>query len=85
MFCFYIDIYTLLIESFHPFGVHFRYGFNAIIISCLRHFSSIPLVFFFKPEGIFLQSRRDGMIIEKQMIEDEPRRGEMIIAMTRYY
>ena len=27
-----------------------------------------------------LQHRRDGMIIENQMIEDEPRRGEMIIA-----
>ena len=28
-----------------------------------------------------LQHRRDGMIIEKQIIEDEPRRGEIIIAL----
>ena len=33
----------------------------------------------YHPFGILLQTRRDNMIIEKQMIEDEPRRGEMII------
>jgi signal recognition particle subunit SEC65 len=36
-------------------------------------------IFFFISEGVFLQSRRDGRIIEKQMIVAEPRRGERII------
>jgi len=43
----------------------------------------MPSAFFFNPELVFLQSRRDGMIIEKQMNVDEPRRGEMIVNQTR--
>jgi hypothetical protein len=50
-----------------------------IFLQSKYDFSSIPKRFFFNPEEIFLQSRRDDMIIEKQMIEDEPRRGEIII------
>jgi hypothetical protein len=40
------------------------------------------MLYSFHAFGIFLQSRRDGMIIEKQMIKGEPRRGEMIIVFN---